>query len=61
MAEHHMPDVFSVDLGARQRFTDRGGGQLGRGNILQAAAIGTDGGAHTADNNDFATHSDLLM
>ena len=58
MAEHHVTDLFAVGVGTGQGFFHHQGGQLGRGHVFQAATIGANRGAHTADNDDF-THLGL--
>jgi hypothetical protein len=34
-------------------------GQLGGRNVFEATAIGTNGGAHTADHNNFTAHGNV--
>ena len=60
MAKHHMADVRAVHVGAFEGFAHDLRGQLGRGNVFQTTAKGTDGGARTADNYNFTTHDCLL-
>jgi hypothetical protein len=56
MAEHHVAHVFAIHASARQRFAHDQRGQFCGGGVLQAAAVGTDGGTHAADNNNFSAH-----
>jgi len=56
MTEHHMADILAFGVGAGQGFAHDQGGQLGGWNVLEAATKGTNGGAHTADNNNFTAH-----
>ena len=56
MAEHDLADFIAFNLRAGQRFLDDDGAQIDRGNVFQAAAIGSDGGAHSADDDDFTGH-----
>jgi len=56
MAKHHMADILAVGACAGQGFAHDLCRQLGGGNVLEAAAKGTNGGAHTADNNNFTAH-----
>jgi hypothetical protein len=53
VAHHALADVLRVGLGAGHRFLDDAGRELGRRNVLQAAAIVTDGRAHAAQYDDF--------
>jgi hypothetical protein len=59
MAEHHVTHVFAIHASTRQRFAHDQRGQFGGGGVLQAAAVGTDGGTHAADNNNFSAHGDV--
>ena len=61
MAKHHVANVLAVYTSARQRFANHQRGQLGGRRVLQAAAEGSNGGAHTADNNNFTSHGYLLV
>ncbi|MCY1535019.1 hypothetical protein D9M68_704050 [compost metagenome] len=56
-----MADVLAVHTGARQRFLDDQGRQFGGRRVLEAAAVGTNGGAGGADNNNFSAHVHLLF
>ena len=60
MAKDHMADVLALDVGARQRLAHDQRGQLNRRRVFEACAKGSDGGAHTADNNNFTAHNGLL-
>jgi hypothetical protein len=51
--------VLAIDLGAGQRFTRGDGAQLRRRYVFQGAAIGTNGGARSAHDNDFSFHAGL--
>jgi hypothetical protein len=55
VAKHHMSDVLAFDMGAGQGFAHDQGGKLRGGDVFEATAIGANGGAHTADDDDF-TH-----
>src|SRR3990167_667977 len=60
VAKRDMADILAFDSGVGQRFTHHRRGQLGGRAVLEAAAKGTNGGAYTADNNDFTGHEVLL-
>ena len=53
MAKHNVSHIFAVYLGTGQRFAHHLRCQFGGGNVLEAAAIGSDGGANTADDDYF--------
>ena len=59
MAKHHMADVLAVGARTGQGFSHDLCGQLGRWDVLQAATKGTNGGAHSADNNNFTAHGNI--
>ena len=60
MAEHDMADVGTRHLGACQAVAHDLRRQIGRGKVLQAAAKGSNGGAHGTDDNDITAHIKLL-
>ena len=60
VAKHHMAHVFAVYAGAVERLAYHLRGQFGGGNVFEAAAKGANGGAHSADDDDFTGHGDLL-
>ncbi len=59
MAEDHMAYVLAGHIGASQRLAHDQCTQRGGRHVLQAATKGTNGGAHTADDNDFTLHKEL--
>jgi hypothetical protein len=61
VAEHHVAHVLALDAGAGDGLLDHGGGQVDGGDVLQAAAKGSDGGAHTAGDDDFTAHDARLL
>ena len=61
VAKHHMTDFGTVNTGARQRLAYHLRRQFGRGNVFQAAAIGTNSGAYCTDDDDFTAHKKLLV
>ena len=61
VAEHHLPDVLAVDLGARQRLAHDLRAEIGGRHVLQAAAEIADGGAHAADDDDFTGHGSRVF
>ena len=47
------------EAGALQRLADHRGAQVGRGHVLEAAAVGADGGAYRMAKNDLSSgHAD---
>ena len=56
MAEDDVADVLAVHMGTGQRFTHHQRAQFGGGDVFQAAAKGSDGGAHAAYNYNFTGH-----
>ena len=60
VAKHHMTDVFAVGVGALQGFAHNLCRQLCGGCVFQTATKRPNGGAHTADNNNFTAHLGLL-
>ncbi len=55
-----MTDIFAIGVGTLECLTDNLCAQFGGRNILEAATKGSNGSAHTADNNNFTTHFGLL-
>ena len=55
-----MADVFAINAGARERLSHDQRRQFDGRRVFEACAKGSDGGAHTADNNNFTAHDGLL-
>jgi len=60
VAHDHMAHGLGRHAGARQRLLDHQRAEIDGGGVLQRAAKGSDGGAHTADNDNFTGHGSLL-
>src|SRR5450759_4635676 len=56
IAQIQMTNLVRIDLGAGDCFLDHARGQIGRGEILQAATKRSDGGTNSTDDNDFTAH-----
>ena len=56
VAKHHMAYVFALGLGARQGLSHHLRGQIGGGNVFQAAAEGANGGTDGANDDYFTGH-----
>ena len=57
VAEHALADVRGIDLGAGEASRTTRAAELGRRDVLQAAAVVADGRAHTAQDDDFSYRS----
>lgn len=56
IAEHDVPDLGAIDIGARQRLPGDPGAEFGGRDVFRAAAEIADGGADTGDDVDLALH-----
>ena len=58
---HNDAALLAGYVGSLRRELDDLRGQLGGRDVFEAAAIGTNGGAHTADNNNFTGHRNSFV
>ncbi len=61
VAHHQGLDLVGREAGSLQRVADRDGAYIGRGHVLEAAAIGADGGADRVAEDDFMCAHDGLL
>jgi hypothetical protein len=60
VAEHDVAHVLALYMGTGERFAHHQRTELGGWHIFKAAAKGTNGSAHCADDDDFTGHGGLL-